>query len=235
MDMKKIGEFLKELRKERGLTQEQLAEILFVSGRTISRWETGTNMPDLSILIQMAEFYDVEIKEILEGERKNGIMEKELKETLSKVADYNKLEKEKAAKAGNIAFCLFFFVCAAAIVIQLIVTGAISVVAGETVALLVGGVTYIGIMVYNGVWETGSRFKSTPAKDILISMVCSGIFTVALIFCYIRLGAEADQITYISIMFFAGIVVACFGVLRILAFCNSKRNVKNRESGNPKK
>lgn len=62
MDTKKIGAFLKALRKENGLTQEQLVEILFVSGRTISRWETGTNMPDLSILIQMAEFYDVEVR-----------------------------------------------------------------------------------------------------------------------------------------------------------------------------
>ena len=95
MDTKKIGEFLKELRKEKGLTQEQLAEILLVSGRTVSRWETGTNMPDLSVLIQMAEFYGVEIKEILDGERKSEIMDKELKETLSKVADYNKLEKKK--------------------------------------------------------------------------------------------------------------------------------------------
>ena len=95
MDTMKIGEFLKELRKEKGLTQEQLAEILLVSGRTVSRWETGTNMPDLSVLIQMAEFYGVEIKEILDGERKSEIMDKELKETLSKVADYNKLEKKK--------------------------------------------------------------------------------------------------------------------------------------------
>ena len=56
MDMKKIGGFLRRLRKEKGLTQEQLAESLFVSGRTVSRWETGTNMPDLSILILLAAF-----------------------------------------------------------------------------------------------------------------------------------------------------------------------------------
>ena len=60
MDPKKIGEFLKVLRREKGLTQEQLAEVLHVSGRSVSRWETGSNMPDLSILIQIAEFYDVE-------------------------------------------------------------------------------------------------------------------------------------------------------------------------------
>ena len=54
MDTKKIGEFLKVLRKERGLTQEQLAEILLVSGRTISRWETGKSYPDLQILVSMS-------------------------------------------------------------------------------------------------------------------------------------------------------------------------------------
>lgn len=50
MDMIKTGIFLKELRKERDMTQEQLAEILNVSGRTVSRWETGNNLPDLDIL-----------------------------------------------------------------------------------------------------------------------------------------------------------------------------------------
>ena len=45
MDQKKIGHFLKELRKEKELTQEQLAEKFHVSDRTVSRWETGSNMP----------------------------------------------------------------------------------------------------------------------------------------------------------------------------------------------
>ncbi len=42
MDQKKIGSFLKELSKEKGITQEEFAEMLYVSGRTVSRWETGT-------------------------------------------------------------------------------------------------------------------------------------------------------------------------------------------------
>ena len=49
VDQVKIGNFLKKLRKEKGITQEQLAEILNVSGRTVSRWETGNNMPDISV------------------------------------------------------------------------------------------------------------------------------------------------------------------------------------------
>lgn len=44
MDQKKIGSFLKELRKEKNVTQEQLAEILGVSSRTVSRWETGVSL-----------------------------------------------------------------------------------------------------------------------------------------------------------------------------------------------
>lgn len=227
MDTKKIGEFLKILRKEKGLTQEQLAEILLVSGRTISRWETGTNMPDLSILIQMAEFYAVDVKEILDGERKSENMDKELKETLSKVADYNKLEKEKVTKAGNIAFGLTFAVCAAMIVIQLLMAGKLSIVVGETVVLLVGGAAYIGVMTYNGIWETGSRFKSTLFTDALIAVMCAGVFALVLSICYIRLGATTSKAVHNALIFFVGIAIVSFGILRMLACFSHKRREKS--------
>lgn len=59
MDQKRIGKFLKQLRKEKGITQEQFAEYLGTSSRTISRWETGNNMPDISLLVEIADFFDV--------------------------------------------------------------------------------------------------------------------------------------------------------------------------------
>ena len=64
MDLKKTGNLLKELRKENKLTQEQLAEKLNVSGRTVSRWETGSNLPDLDILIELAEYAEIEKKRL---------------------------------------------------------------------------------------------------------------------------------------------------------------------------
>ena len=70
VDQVKIGNFLKKLRKEKGITQEQLAEILNVSGRTVSRWETGNNMPDISILVDIADYYDISIPEIISGKEK---------------------------------------------------------------------------------------------------------------------------------------------------------------------
>ena len=94
MDLKKIGSFLKELRKEKGITQEELAEMLYVSGRTVSRWETGTNMPDISLLVDIAEIFDVSIPEIINGERKNE-MEKEVKETVLNLTDYSEAMNQK--------------------------------------------------------------------------------------------------------------------------------------------
>lgn len=100
MDQVKIGSFLKELRKEKALTQEQLAEQFGVSGRTVSRWENGNNLPDISILVELAVFYDLDIREIIEGERKseNSDMNDVMKDTLVKVGEYTCAEKEKFSK-----------------------------------------------------------------------------------------------------------------------------------------
>lgn len=95
MDQIRIGEFLKELRKEKGLTQEQLAEQFNVSRRSVSRWETGSNLPDLSILVELAEFYDVDIKEIIDGARKSEMMNEEVKEVAFKMADYAVEQKSR--------------------------------------------------------------------------------------------------------------------------------------------
>ena len=98
IDQIKIGGFLRELRKEKELTQEQLAEKFGVSSRSVSRWENGNTMPDLSILVELADFYEVDIKEIIDGERKSETMNKEEKETLQKVADYAETEKKLVVK-----------------------------------------------------------------------------------------------------------------------------------------
>ena len=104
MDQQKIGEFLKTLRKENNLTQEELADKLNVSRRTVSRWETGSNLPDLGILVELADFYDVDMREIFNGERKNENMEKELKETMLMAADYTDDRMAKILKRMQLMF-----------------------------------------------------------------------------------------------------------------------------------
>lgn len=102
MDQMKIGNFLKELRKEKGITQAQLAETLNVSARTVSRWETGSNMPDISILVDIADYYDISIPEIINGERKSEIMNEEERKIAKTMSDYATTEKEKIFKEMKI-------------------------------------------------------------------------------------------------------------------------------------
>lgn len=90
-----IGEFLKELRKEKELTQQQFAEILNVSNRTVSRWENGNNMPDLDVLIYISDYCEIDLRELLDGERKSEKMNKEFEETILKAVDYTNTEAEK--------------------------------------------------------------------------------------------------------------------------------------------
>ena len=108
--------------QRKGLTQEQLAEKFNVAGRTISRWETGSNMPDLSILVELADFYDVDIREIIDGERKSEKMDSEVKDTLVKVAEYGDVGKKNEKRkfhqiiGGILAvFGLFIIISALAI------------------------------------------------------------------------------------------------------------------------
>lgn len=117
MDLVKIGKILQELRKEKGLTQEQLAERTGVARRTVSRWKTGSNMPDLDILIELSDFYTVDLREILNGERKSEHMSQELKDTVLQVADYSNEEKARLLRrmhwlfiAGLIGFATFLVI-----------------------------------------------------------------------------------------------------------------------------
>ena len=98
MDPIRIGAFLKQLRKERNLTQEAIAGKFGVTQRSVSRWENGTTMPDISILIELADYYDVDIRDLLRGERKNENIDTDMKETLEMVAEYTEADKAKILK-----------------------------------------------------------------------------------------------------------------------------------------
>lgn len=93
METKKIGAFLKQLRKQNDMTQEQLGERIGVTNKTISRWETGNYMPPVECLVMLSDIYKISINELLAGER---VVDEKIKE----VADENvvlvlgKLEKE---------------------------------------------------------------------------------------------------------------------------------------------
>ena len=69
MEQQKIGKFIHDLRKEKGLTQKQLADLVGVSDKTISKWETGRGIPDTSIMNELCMVLGISINELLSGER----------------------------------------------------------------------------------------------------------------------------------------------------------------------
>ena len=71
MENIKIGKFIAQCRKEKGYTQAQLAELLGVSNKSISRWENGNTMPDISLYEPLCKALDIEVSELLYGKRMN--------------------------------------------------------------------------------------------------------------------------------------------------------------------
>lgn len=186
MDQKKFGSFLRELRKEKQLTQEQLAERFGVTSRSVSRWETDSNMPDLSILVELADFYDVDIRDIIDGERKGEDMNKEEKERLQLVADYAETEKNTLLMRLRI----------------ISIVGLVSLIAGLTMmvisrdnnlpiydylmgALMGGaiGALLVAVFYSTGVLENMRKRKRTLMKVLLVIsiLILLGTFIAAII------------------------------------------------------
>ena len=101
-DVKKFGSFVTELRRERGLTQKQLAEKLYVSNKAVSKWETGLGMPDISMLEPLAESLGVSVSELLRGERETPdwsnvekLTDAELCRLLKRTPELTEQEKEE--------------------------------------------------------------------------------------------------------------------------------------------
>ena len=69
MNQEKIGKFIALLRKEKGLTQKELAQILQITDRAISKWENGRGLPELGMLLPLSEALGVSVNELLSGER----------------------------------------------------------------------------------------------------------------------------------------------------------------------
>lgn len=127
MDLIKIGKFLKELRCEKNMTQEQLGEVIGVTNKTISRWENGNYMPPVEMLQILGDYYSVSINEILSGERLNETAYREKAEENIKSA----LNKSSFTLNERIDFFkrkwrkdhLFDLIVTAIIIVALFITG----------------------------------------------------------------------------------------------------------------
>ena len=97
MNQEKIGKFILECRKKKNLTQSELAEKIGVTDKSISNWENGRNMPDLSLFKPLCEILDISVNDLISGENvSQDEYQKKLEENIISTIDYtNKKVLEK--------------------------------------------------------------------------------------------------------------------------------------------
>lgn len=109
MNQQKIGKFIQERRKEKNLTQVELAEKLGVSNRTISKWENGNSLPDYSMFNDLCKELDISINELLSGEKlTNENYQEKLEKNFVDTIDYNNKIRNK--KIRKFVFLLIFII-----------------------------------------------------------------------------------------------------------------------------
>ncbi len=108
MNQEKIGRFISEKRKDKKITQEQLAEKLGVSTNAVSKWERGLCLMDMSLLKPLSEILEVSVNEILSGEK---IDDKDIeKKSEENIINLSELINLKTMKYGIIGMAMFFIV-----------------------------------------------------------------------------------------------------------------------------
>lgn len=158
MDQAGIGRFIAELRKEKKLTQEQFAEILGVNNRTVSRWENGHCMPDLSLLSTIADELGVSVSELLNGRRMTEGDMIALRDSINAVLELS--EKEKKVKTRKLNVYMITGMLCIVIVLLDHQFGVLSFIFKENVDdFVAGALTSIGVLteligVYNNNHDT---------------------------------------------------------------------------------
>ena len=97
MNLIKIGKFIAECRKNKGFTQEQLAEKLYITDRAVSKWERGLSLPDADKMLTLCNILDINVNELLNGEKIN--MKDYEKKTEELLVEMAKQEENKNKKA----------------------------------------------------------------------------------------------------------------------------------------
>ena len=101
MNQEKIGNFIAELRKEKNMTQEQLAEKMGVTDKSISRWENGKTMPNISIINILANELNCTIQKLLNGRKMTKEELLDLRETINNLVEYESNQQIKKDKKFN--------------------------------------------------------------------------------------------------------------------------------------
>lgn len=178
MDLNKISNFIKAKRKELGITQDELAEKLFVTEKAISRWETGRGTPDISLLLPLSKELNIDVSELLNGEEN-----KKNKNDVEQLIEYNEITK---ANKYNFQFKLTIFFYILSILLFLFYLRFEydpNIEVNYFIRLLIIVIASIFIIIGNKIYSNNYVEKLEDRKKVLkISQIIVFIYYVILLF-----------------------------------------------------
>lgn len=174
MNLEKIGKFICDKRKEKGMTQLDLANLINVKSKTISKWETGHGLPDVSLMMPLCNELDISVNELLSGEKlNNNLYQEKAEDNIVNLLS----EKEQNIKNYiiSIIMVLISFIPSLALMIyveELDASPSLSVIAGiiSISSIAVGIIVATIICIKSGYYECplcGERFKPTAKEYIM--------------------------------------------------------------------
>lgn len=178
MDLNKISNFIKMKRKELGITQDELAEKLFVTEKAVSRWETGRGTPDISLLLPLSKELNVEVSELLNGEEN-----KNSKNNVEQLLEYNEITKKNRFNIQFKLVVLFYILSILSFLFYLRFEYNPNIELNYFIRLLIVGISSVFVLIGNKIYSNNYVEKIEDKKKAKkVSQIIIFVYYIILMF-----------------------------------------------------
>ena len=230
MTSKECGGFISELRKEKKLTQKELAEKINVSDKAVSRWETGKGYPDVTSLVSLSEYFDVSVNELLAGKR---LTVENIRETADEnlISVFEQVQKNK--KQQNLQVAVYTSVLIVVLLPALIIIGkelfvlmATQIQAENIISAVVSTVVGIVLLIVGFLIRKGNvsilhsyHYKNVTDIDAYSKEIGSAVMFMSIPACingFMTLFAHIKIVSVISsVLLFAGLIICVIHIFKV--------------------
>ena len=230
MTSKECGNFISELRKEKKLTQKELAEKIIVSDKAVSRWETGKGYPDVTSLVSLSEYFDVSVNELLAGKR---LTAEDIKETADEnlISVFEQVQKNK--KQQNLQVAIYTSVLIVVLLPVLIIIGkelfvsmTTQIQAENIISAVVSTVVGIVLLIVGFLIRKGNvsilhsyHYKNVTDIDAYSKEMGSAVMFMSIPACingFMTLFAHIKIVSVISaVLLFAGMIICVIHIFKV--------------------
>ena len=230
MTSKECGGFISELRKEKKLTQKELAEKINVSDKAVSRWETGKGYPDVTSLVSLSEYFDVSVNELLAGKR---LTAEDIKETADEnlISVFEQVQKNKKQQHLQVAVytsVLIVVLLPVLIIIgkELFVSMTTQIQAENIISAVVSTVVGIVLLIVGFLIRKGNvsilhsyHYKNVTDIDAYSKEMGSAVMFMSIPACingFMTLFAHIKIVSVISaVLLFTGMIICVIHIFKV--------------------